>query len=80
MMSDRIDELEAAVARLQASVDGLQDQLVEANDRIRELEDEVENGDEPGSSTETAAEEPLPGVEPAEETEEEVEPDDIIVA
>lgn len=37
-MRDRITELESAVSRLEANVDGLREQLVEANERIRQLE------------------------------------------
>lgn len=40
---NRVDELESTVKELQATVNGLTDELVEAKVRIRELEDIVED-------------------------------------
>ena len=51
-MPNRVAELESAVAQLQATVDGLRGELVDANERIRALERELEGHDE-----ETAVEE-----------------------
>ena len=41
-MSNRVRELETAVAQLQATVDGLREELVDANERIRALEQDAE--------------------------------------
>lgn len=38
-MSNRVEELEAKVAELQAAVNGLTEELVESKERLRELED-----------------------------------------
>lgn len=39
-MTNRVTELESTVAHLQAAVDGLRAELVDANERIRALEQE----------------------------------------
>ena len=44
---NRVEELESEVAELKATVKGLTEELVEANDRIRQLEAAV--GDEEGT-------------------------------
>lgn len=41
-MSNRVEELEAKVAELQAAVNGLTEELVETKERVRLLEEEVE--------------------------------------
>jgi predicted transcriptional regulator len=41
-MSNRVEELESKVKELQAAVNGLTEELVEAKERVRQLEDEVE--------------------------------------
>jgi len=48
-MSNRVEDLESQVAELQATVDGLTEELVETKERVRQLEDttgELETGDE----------------------------------
>ncbi len=40
-MTDRIVELESTVAHMEATVDGLREELVDANERIRTLEREL---------------------------------------
>lgn len=42
-MSNRVEELESKVAELESTVDGLTEELVEAKERIRELEAELES-------------------------------------
>ncbi len=73
-MSNRVEDLESRVEELEATVRGLTEELVEANGRIRELED----GDE------TAAVEPREiGVETDRSEEDEPTDDaasDIIIA
>ena len=49
-MTDRMVELESAVAHLEATVDALREELVDANERIRALEQELE--EQPGASSE----------------------------
>lgn len=77
MCGNRVEELEEQVNQLQATVDGLTDELVECKVRIRELENAVDddNGFSP-DEPEPDAEEVEP--EPAEEanTEEPDAPDD----
>jgi predicted transcriptional regulator len=41
-MSNRVEELESKVKELQAAVNGLTEELVEAKERVRQLEEEVE--------------------------------------
>jgi uncharacterized coiled-coil protein SlyX len=41
-MTNRVDELESQVATLQATVDGLTEELVETKERLRLLEESVE--------------------------------------
>ena len=45
MCGNRVDELEEQVQELQATVDGLTDELVECKVRIRELENAVDSED-----------------------------------
>lgn len=42
-MPNRVADLESTVAQLQATVDGLREELVDANERIRALERELES-------------------------------------
>ena len=42
MSGNRVEELEARVRELQATVDGLTDELLETKDRLRVLEEEVD--------------------------------------
>jgi len=42
MCGNRVDELESRVQELEASVEGLTDELVECKVRLRELEDAVD--------------------------------------
>ena len=41
-MNNRVDELESQVAKLQATVDGLTEELVETKERVRLLEESVD--------------------------------------
>ncbi len=41
MSGNRVEELEANVRKLQATVDGLTDELVETKERLRAVEDET---------------------------------------
>ncbi|MBB6646346.1 DUF7518 family protein [Halobellus ruber] len=41
-MTNRVDELESQVAKLQATVDGLTEELVETKERVRLLEEAVD--------------------------------------
>ena len=41
-MTNRVDELESQVAKLQATVDGLTEELVETKERVRLLEESVD--------------------------------------
>ena len=41
-MTNRVDELESQVAKLQATIDGLTEELVETKERVRLLEESVE--------------------------------------
>ena len=89
-MRDRITELESAVNRLESNVDGLRSQLVEANDRIRQLERDLaaELVDEPETARLGPTAKPESAAESAEESEPEAPTDettadsteDIIVA
>ncbi|QSG09042.1 DUF7518 family protein [Halapricum desulfuricans] len=92
MCGNRVEELEEQVNQLQATVDGLTDELVECKVRIRELENAVDAdmGFSPASSetdpeTEPpSAEEPnTEEADPTDEHDEEPETDgdsDIIIA
>lgn len=42
MSGNRVEELEARVRELQATVDGLTDELLETKDRLRVIEEEVD--------------------------------------
>ena len=86
-MPNRVKELESAVAQLQATVDGLREELVDANERIRALEREHEtpttaNADENGDNAVPFAllDEDGADDEETEATEEPSPPEDIIVA
>ena len=46
MAGNRVEELEAKVRELEATVDGLTDELVETKERLRILEEEVDVDDE----------------------------------
>ena len=92
MCGNRVEELEEQVQELQATVDGLTDELVECKVRIRELEnavdddtgfaldeEEVEDAETDTETEPEAADKPNP--EAAEEPDEETESEsDIIVA
>jgi predicted nucleic acid-binding Zn-ribbon protein len=76
-MSNRVEELESRVKELEATVRGLTEELVEANERIRALESELEDEadvepEEIGVESHTPEQE-----EPKEEV---ASTDDIIVA
>lgn len=60
MCPDRVEELESRVKELEASVEGLTDELVECKVRLRELEGEVgtDLGLEPQGEDEQAPESP----------------------
>lgn len=83
-MTDRITELESAVERLEANIDGLREQLVEANDRIRELEQELGKGSPDASTDQVSDDAPVDAGSTEEETTHDEGPDetaeDIIVA
>ena len=72
-MPNRVAELESTVAQLSATVDGLRGELVDANERIRSLEEELDH---------LADEEAEPSPEPRSDGGEEqsAQLDDIIVA
>jgi seryl-tRNA synthetase len=69
-MSNRVEELESTVAGLESTVQGLTEELVEAKERIRELEAEVETKPADGSTVRS------PSVR-AGRDEEEAETDDV---
>lgn len=84
-MPNRVAKLESTVAQLSATVDGLQEELVDAHERIRALERKLEDeeADDAGGLSETAS----PVGFPSESSDDEVESesgtksaDDIIVA
>lgn len=84
-MSNRVAELESAVAQLQATVDGLREELVDANERIRSLEQALDESDQDEESESTEELETSHSVESSNESEDEAESipeqlDDIIVA
>ncbi|WP_049902535.1 DUF7518 family protein [Halococcus agarilyticus] len=95
MSGNRVEELESRVTELEATLDGLTEELVETRDRLRELEadgaDESDEYIEAGvgttpeaetdSSEESAVEAAVEGDKRTEdETEDTTEADDIIVA
>jgi len=92
MCGNRVEELEEQVNQLQATVDGLTDELVECKVRIRELENAVDAdmgfspaSSEVGSETEPpSAEEPnTEDTDPTDEHDEDLETEgdsDIIIA
>ena len=45
-MSNRVEDLESQVAELQATIDGLTEELVETKERVRQLEDTTEQHEE----------------------------------
>ncbi len=47
MAGNRVEELEVKVRELEATIDGLTDELVETKERLRYLEDEVDADVEP---------------------------------
>lgn len=49
MPGNRVEELEATVSELESTVNGLTDELVEAKERIRDLEAELEPDPADGS-------------------------------
>jgi|SRR6056297_2932035 len=55
MCGNRVEELEQRVQELEASVEGLTDELVECKVRIRELENTVDDESGFSQSTETTA-------------------------
>lgn len=88
-MSNRVRELESAVAQLQATVDGLREELVDANERIRELEQEAEQKTDQSKAKENGdvsfsvldGDDPVAADEEDQETDEEsAAVEDIIVA
>ncbi|PSQ20073.1 hypothetical protein BRD00_00180 [Halobacteriales archaeon QS_8_69_26] len=58
MPRNRVEELESTVAELESTVAGLTEELVEAKERIRDLEAELEP--QPADGTGFATEEPEP--------------------
>ena len=77
MCGNRVEELETRVQELEASVEGLTDELIECKVRIRELENTVDeqNGfSDPAPSATERAEEPA-GAEPTTEEPGEAETD-----
>ena len=64
-MSNRLVELESSVAHLQATIDGLQESLVDSNERIRALERKLKEYEEQSSAEDNHA---------PDETEESAEP------
>jgi len=76
MCGNRVEELEEQVNQLQATVDGLTDELVECKVRIRELENAVDddNGFSPDGEPDPESQIEDAGSEPAEEANSE-EPD-----
>lgn len=90
MCGNRVEQLEERVQELQATVDGLTDELVECKVRIRELENAVDDGngfdpDEEEQAQAQAEPEPEPAdnskSEDAEASDEKTESEsDIIIA
>ena len=58
MCGNRVEELESRVKELQASVEGLTDELVECKVRLREMEDAIDEdlGFVPGTSADRSEE------------------------
>ena len=84
MCGNRVEELEARVNELEASVEGLTDELVECKVRIRELENAVDEDigfstAEPETPEDSEADTPKTE-EGKEEDSQETGPGDIIVA
>lgn len=85
-MPNHIAELESTVAQLNATVDGLRDELVDANERIRALERELETDtdENPPKNESFLLPPPPPQNRETNSDDEESEPeqniDDIIVA
>lgn len=77
-MTNRVAELESAVAQLQATVDGLRAELVDANERIRALENET--AEDPETADNNVVPLGLLDESPAEPDEKPAPSDDIIVA
>jgi len=65
--ADRVDDLEDRVAELEATVRGLTEELVDASERIRTLEAELDRTPSTAELREAREEEP---VEPADEADE----------
>jgi len=68
MCGNRVEELEARVNELEASVEGLTDELVECKVRLRELEGAVD--EDLGFAPENPSPEPDPSVDTSESPEE----------
>lgn len=89
-MTNHVSDLEATVTQLSATVEGLQEELVDANERIRALEQELDTASEDTSNTAESVllsppdpEEPTETAETETQTESESSEqsaDDIIVA
>jgi len=85
MCGNRVEELEARVQELEASVEGLTDELVECKVRLRELESAVDEdiGFTPDEAAESPAETPADRTKTEDTDEEdstETGPNDIIIA
>jgi uncharacterized coiled-coil protein SlyX len=50
-MSNRVEDLESQVAELQATIDGLTEELVETKERVRQLEETAEQYEEAVQAT-----------------------------
>lgn len=75
----------ARLAELEATVRGLTQELVSAEERIRQLEAELEQGGDPDPepADDSSSADPTPAADPADEetaTDDEAELEDIIVA
>jgi hypothetical protein len=68
MCGNRVEELEARVNELEASVEGLTDELVECKVRLRELENAVD--EDLGFTPEAPGPEPAPSPDQSESPEE----------
>jgi uncharacterized coiled-coil protein SlyX len=78
MTGNRVEELESRVAELQATVDGLTEELVETKERLRQLEADEEPARVSRTSdanTEVVRTEQGEPAEPAEKSESEAETD-----
>jgi uncharacterized coiled-coil protein SlyX len=58
MPGNRVDRLEQQVQELEATVEGLTEELVEANERIRQLEEALAGDEESSSSSNSATPDP----------------------